>query len=101
LEHSIEQLFDKQLTYTIDSVTSLHEAYSMQQLPQHPFNSPFSGTTWVSTRKVKTGAAVASAGPYANLHLTLQPEPHHLVFFRPDAFPATQPCQSTEGNMQQ
>ena len=30
---------------------------------------------------------VASARPYASLHLA----PHHSVFYRPDALPASQP----------
>jgi len=51
-----------------------------KQQQQHPFNGPLSGTTrWASTRKVKPiwiywskrqWVAVASAGPYANLHST-------------------------------
>jgi len=41
--------------------------------------------------------AVASAGPYANLHLdpdTTMPASHHSVFYRPDALPAIQPTAS-------
>jgi len=42
--------------------------------------------------------AVASAGPYAN---NLHPGPHkHLItqfFYRPNAHPDAQQCQSTEG----
>ena len=41
--------------------------------------------------------AVASAGPYANLHLhpdTTTPASHHSVFDRLDALPATQPTAS-------
>jgi len=42
--------------------------------------------------------AVASAGPYASLHLALDsetmPAPHHSVFYRPDALPAAQPTVS-------
>jgi len=37
--------------------------------------------------------AVASARPYANLHLdpdTITPPSHHSVFYRPDALPAAQ-----------
>ena len=42
--------------------------------------------------------AVASAGPYAILHLSRQittPAPHHSVFYRPDALPAAQPTASS------
>jgi len=41
--------------------------------------------------------AVASAGPYANLHLDpdiTMPASHHSVFYRPDAFHAAQPTAS-------
>jgi len=41
--------------------------------------------------------AMASAGPYASLHLApdiTTPEPHHSVFYRPDALPAAQPTVS-------
>jgi len=41
---------------------------------------------------------VASAGPYASLHLApdkiTMPVPHHSVFYRPDALPAAQPTVS-------
>jgi len=40
---------------------------------------------------------VATAGPYANLHLdpdTTKPASHHSVFYRPDALPAAQPTAS-------
>ena len=40
---------------------------------------------------------VASAGPYANLHLdpdTTTPASHHSVFYRPDALPVAQPTAS-------
>ena len=66
---------------------------------QHPLYSLCPGLPgWASTRKVKPGfywskrqwVAVASAGPYAILHLTLDNTPP-LNFYRPDALPATQP----------
>ena len=56
---------------------------------------------WAGTRNLKQiwiywskrqWVAVASAGPYASLHLA--PAPHHSVFYRPDALPATQPTAS-------
>jgi len=71
----------------------------------HPFNGPLSGTTRVSPyQKGKTNldfteardrVATASAGPYASLLQTdTTPAPHPSVFYRPDAFPATQPTAS-------
>jgi len=45
--------------------------------------------------------AVASVGPYANLHLApdTTSTASHQVFYRPDAFlPPNQQYQSTEGN---
>ena len=73
----------------------------------NPFNSPFSRTTWVSQyQRGKTNLdfteardkwlAVASAGPYACLHL-IQTDNHAstpLSFYRPDALPAAQPTSS-------
>jgi len=54
----------------------------------HPFNGPLSGTTRVSWyQKGKTKSASCSR------QITL-PKPHHSVFYRPDAFPATQPTAS-------
>ena len=48
--------------------------------------------------------AVASAGPYASLHLTPDRSPHqHLTtqfFYRPDALPATQPTALKPGYIQ-
>ena len=44
--------------------------------------------------------AVASAGPYASLHLApdiTMPVPHHSVFYRPDALPVAQPTASKHG----
>jgi len=41
---------------------------------------------------------MASAGPYASLHLAPDRQPHHhpttLFFYRPDALPAAQPTVS-------
>ena len=49
-------------------------------------------------RSKRQWMAVASAGPYASLHLTPRqvttPAPHHSVFYRPDALPAAQPTAS-------
>ena len=70
----------------------------------HTFNVPFSGTTQVGQyqKSKKSGfywskrqwVAVASAGPYASLHLA--PAPHHSGVYRPDALPATQPTVSLQ-----
>jgi len=63
---------------------------------------------WAGTRKVKPiwillkqeTVSVASAGPYASLHLAPDRQPrqhltsHHSVFYRPDALPAAQPAAS-------
>ena len=60
----------------------------------HPFNGPFSGTTQVSRYQ---WVAVASAGPYASLHLAPGRQSHQhptTVFYRPDALPAAQPTAS-------
>ena len=48
--------------------------------------------------------AVASAGPYASLHLApdrqiTTPAPHYWVFYRPDALPAAQPTASKHWNV--
>jgi len=82
----------------------------------HPFNGPFSGTTQVSRyQKGKTNldfteasdseywVAVASAGPYASLHLApdRQPHQHSTTVFtggRMPFLPPDQQHQSTEGS---
>ena len=78
----------------------------------HPFNGPMSGTTQVSQYQ-KSGfywskrqwVAVASAGPYASLHLAPDRQPRqHLTtqfFYRPDALPAAQPTVSKHWRQQQ
>jgi len=77
----------------------------------HPFNGPFFGSTQVSrtagTRKVKrmwilvkqetvTGSgisrAICKSAPRSRQITT--PAPHHSVFYRPYALPATQPTAS-------
>ena len=81
---------------------------SLRTTHTHPFNGPLSGTTRVSRYqkgKNQSGfywskrqwVAVASARPYASLHLA--PDRYHastppLIFYRPDALPATQPTVS-------
>ena len=78
----------------------------------HPFNGPFSGTTQVSRyQKGKTNLDFTEARDsewqwhqlgHMQVCILLQTDNHASTqplkfFYRPDAFPATQPCQSTEG----
>jgi len=71
-------------------------------LHTHTFNGPFSGTTRVGQyQKGKTNLdfteasgsgiswAIRMSAPRSRQITT--PAPHHLVFYRPDALPATQP----------
>ena len=74
----------------------------------HPFNGPFSGTTHVSRyqkakpiwillkQKTVSGSgiswAICKSAPRSRQITT--PAPHHSVFYRPDALPATQPKAS-------
>jgi len=65
---------------------------------------------WAGTRKVKpiwillkqqtvSGSGISWAickSAHRSRQITT-PAPHHSVFYRPDALPAAQPCQSTEG----
>ena len=61
---------------------------------------------WASSRKVKPmwillkQETVASAGPYASLHLAPDRQSHQhpttLVFYRPDTLPAAQPTASKQ-----
>jgi len=77
--------------------------YYIQQ-QQHLFNGPFSGITQVSQhQKGKTNLDFTEArdsewqwhwlGRYASLHLA-PTAPHHSVFYRLHALPATQPSAS-------
>ena len=72
----------------------------------HPFNGPFSGTTWVSRhQKGKTNLDFTEARDsewqwhqlghmqVCTKQITM-PAPHHSVFYRPDALPAAQPTVS-------
>ena len=68
----------------------------------HTFNGPFSGLPgWAGTRKVKqiwillkqeTVSGRCKSAPRSR-QITM-PAPHHSVFYRPDALPATQPTAS-------
>ena len=80
-------------------------------LHTHPFNGPLSGTTRVSQyqkgkpiwillkQETVSGSgitwAICKSAPRSRQ--TTTPAPHHSVFYRADALPAAQPCQSTEG----
>jgi len=79
--------------------------FLLQHTHTHPFNGSLSRTTRVSRyQKGKTNldfteasVAVASAGPYASLHLALQitmPAPHHSVFTAPHHSVFTAPHHS-------
>ena len=76
----------------------------------HPFNGPLSGTTqvrWYQSRKVKpvwillkqetaSGSGISWAickSAHRSRQITM-PAPHHSVFYRPGALPATQPTVS-------
>ena len=97
---TVEKSFTAILKYYKTGITTT--------LQLQPFNGLFSRTTWVSRyQKGKTdldftGArrqwvAVASAGPYASLHLAPDRQPCQYpttVFYRPDALPAAQPTAS-------
>jgi len=74
-----------------------------------PFNGPFSTTTWVSRyQKGKnnldfftdardsegSGISWAICKSAPRFRQITTPAPHHSVFYRPDALPATQPTAS-------
>ena len=79
-----------------------------KQTNKHPFNGPLPGLPgWAGTRKVKpiwillkqetvSGSgiswAICKSAPCSRQIIT--PTPHHSVFYRPDALPATQPTAS-------
>jgi len=89
----------RSLIYKISDSTNTHKP---------SFNGPFSGITQVSRyQKGKTNlnftearqwVAVASAGPYASLHLAPDRQPRQhlttLFFYGPDGLPAAQPTVS-------
>jgi len=74
----------------------------------YPFNGPFSGLPgWAGTRKVKaiwislkqdtvsgSGISWAICKSASRSRQITMPLPHHSVFYRPDALPATQPTAS-------
>ena len=74
----------------------------------HPFNGPLSGTTWVSRyqkgninldfTEVRDSEWQWHQQDHMQVCTLLQtettPAPHHSVFYRPDALPATQPTGS-------
>ena len=87
-EHKIQKL---------NSVhTHTHNRLPLSGTPGEPVPERWnqSGFYWSK----KQWVAVASAGPYASLHLALDkittPVPHQSVFYRPYALPAAQPTAS-------
>ena len=74
----------------------------------HPFNGPLSGTTrmsryqkgkpiWTLLKQETVSSsgiswAICKSAPHSRQIIT--PAPHHSVFYRPDALPATQPTAS-------
>ena len=88
--------------------SSLYIWPSVRILCTHPFNGPFLGLPgWAGTRKVEpvwillkqetvSGSginwAICRSAPHSRQITT--PAPHHSVFYRPDALPATQPTAS-------
>jgi len=64
----------------------------------HPFNGPFPGLPgWAGTRKVKPIGILLKQETVSGSGINwviCKPAPHHSVFYRPDALPATQPTAS-------
>jgi len=70
----------------------------------HPFNGPLSGTTRYQKGKIDLDFTEARDSEWQCHQLghmqvctslqTTTPAPHHSVFYRPDALPATQPTAS-------
>jgi len=54
----------------------------------HTFNGPLSGTTWVTVSGSGISRAICKSASRSRQITT--PAPHHSVFYRPDALPATQ-----------
>jgi len=83
---------------------SEHQQQQQQQQQQHPFNGPLSGTTRVSQYQkgttnlnFKVGGSSISWDICKSALCPRQipaPAPHHSIFYRPDALPATQPTAS-------
>jgi len=84
------------------------QAHARTHTHTQPFNGPFSGTTQVSRyQKGKpiwillkqetvsgSGISWAICKCASSSRQTTMPAPHHSVFYRPDALPATQPTAS-------
>ena len=92
---------------TVSIMPSFGSLYTQQQ-QQHPFNGPFQGLPrWAGTRKAKpiwilqkqetvsgSGISWAICKSASHSRQITTPAPHHSVFYRPDALPATQPTVS-------
>ena len=95
----------QRLTFTFNWTTS---AYRCSAEHTHPFNGPFPGLPrWAGTRKVKpiwillkqetvsgSGISWAVCKSASRSRQITTPAPHHSVFYRLDALPATQPTAS-------
>ena len=93
---------------TSQMLTHFHNPFTDRHTHARLFNGPLSGTTQVSRyQKVKpiwillkqetvSGSsiswAICKSAPHSRQITT--PAPHHSVFYRPDALPATQPTAS-------
>jgi len=63
----------------------------------YPFNSPLSGTTWILLKQETVSGSGISWAIWKSAPRSRQittPAPHHSVFYRADAFPASQPTAS-------
>ena len=95
-------------TWNTRQVSLLHRESKTKQNTHTPFNGPLSGTTRVSRYQIGktnldfTGArdsewqwhqlGMCKSAPHSRQITT--PAPHHSVFYRPGALPATQPTAS-------
>jgi len=89
-------------------VIIIHLHQEQNKNNKHPFNGPFPGLPrWAGTRKVKpiwillkletvsgSGISWAICRSAPRSRQITMPAPHHSDFYRPDAFPATQPTAS-------
>jgi len=101
----VNTIFPKsQLTFVLTRIHKIHT---------HPFNGPLSGATRVSRyqkgetnldllkQETVSGSgiswAICKSAPRSRQITT--PAPHRSVVYRPNALPAAQQCQSTEGEV--
>ena len=97
-------------TWTFQSASfKVCKPHDIEHTHTHPFNGPFSGTTWVGRyqrgkkpiwillkQETVSGSgihwAICKSAPHSRQ--TTTPVPHDSVFYRPDALPAAQPTAS-------